>query len=263
MSLGVTVSLAVSQLFVTAGYLVGIRPEPLNGNVMRFYEGSAAVYPLEQVTVGNPYSPDSKYLEVDVTNVGLNGRDGGGLEDGHFYFYLLKSSSAIGIVASRAIYYSDVILPPGGPWSIRKLPYGHPYRVSFGGFPPAHIDSWPQPSVLFTDSQYSSAWMAMAGGLAEDWTSVSVSNWIPDNARVGDFIFQTRDRGAGVAGSCYVRSYSGQPSGILVGSTNPWAPFSFLSARVRVNSAGQIEYKCSHGSKLYIQVRGYSMTEPS
>ena len=106
--------------------------------------------------------------------------------------------------------------------------------------------------------------MALANGNGDGaWKIVSLSNWIPDNARLAHLITEVRDGGLGVAGSCYVRSYGGQPTGILVGSTSPSAPFSFLSLEIRTNSDRNIEYRCTTGSRLWIQVRGYSMTEPS
>lgn len=251
-------------LQLSGASIEGIRPEILDGHTVRFYEGSASVGGgLGLAVIPHPYSTDSTYLEVDVFKVGLNGRDGGGLEDGHFYFYVLKSDTQTGIVASRAEFYRDVILPPGGPWMARKLPYGHPYRAIFGGFPPVHVSGWPQPSMIFTGAQYSGAWMALANGVASTWAAVSLQNWIPDNARLGNFIFEVRDRGQGLAGSCYVRSYGGQNTGVLVGSTSPLSPFAFLSIELRTNSNREIEYKCTAGVRLFIQVRGYAMTEPS
>ncbi len=146
---------------------------------------------------------------------------------------------------------------------MRKLPYGHPYRAAFGGFTPVHIDAWPQPTVIFTDSEYRSAWMPLVAGSALDWTSVDVTPWVPDNARLGHFIFETRDGGVNTAGSCYVRSYGGQTVGLLVGSSSPTTQSAFMSAPLRLDSTGHLQYRCAAGSRLYIQIRGYSMTEPS
>ena len=254
----------VLSLQLSSAFLTGIRPEVFDGHTMRFYEGAASVGGGTDVAVFYyPHSPTSTYLEVDIYNIGLNGRDGGGLEDGHFYFYLLKSETETGIVASRAESYSGVIEPEGGPWLVRKLPYGHPYRAAFGGFPPVHISGWPQPSIIFTDSQYGGPWMALANGAATAWTTVPMTNWIPDNARLGNFIFEVRDARLGKAGSCYVRSYNGQATGILIGSTSPMSPFSFMAIELRVDSSRNIQYRCTPGVALYIQVRGYAMTEPS
>ena len=257
---------ASSQVVLTGEYIVGMRPEPVDGHTMRIYSGSAAVYSatgIEQAIIPWPYPSSTHYLDLDVNVVGINGRDGGGLEDGHFYFYVLKSATQTGVIASRAIYYSQLILPPGGPWAVRKLPFGIPYRAAFGGFPPAHIDSWPQPSILFTDAQYGDPWLAIFGGRATSWTPISLEAWIPDNARVADLIAEVRDARVNIQGSCYIRSYGGQPTGILIGSTSTASPFAFQSVRIRTNSHRFIEYRCSAGSGLNIQVRGYSMTEPS
>lgn len=261
-------ALAAAQAALTTpapSLLSGIRPEVVGGNVMRFFDGVAVDSSGHaQITVSR-FHDTASYLQVDVTTVGLNGRDTGGLEDGHFYFYLLRSAStnAVGIVASRSMTYGGVVQPAGGPWAMRKLPYGHPYRATFGGFTPVHVDGWPQPTVIFTDSEYRAAWMPLAGGVATDWTFVDTSPWIPDNARLGHFIFETRDAGHSTAGSCYVRSYGGQSIGLLVGSSSPTTQSAFMSAPLRVDSAGRLQYRCSAGSKLFIQIRGYAITEPS
>jgi hypothetical protein len=247
------------------GFLAGIRPEVVSGNVMRFFDGVATDSAGTTQISLTRFHDTGVYMQVDVTTIGLNGRDTGGLEDGHFYFYLLRSLSTgtVGIVASRSISYSGVFPPSGGPWLMRKLPYGHPYRAAFGGFTPVHIDAWPQPTVTFTDGEYSTAWMPLVGGTAQDWTLVDMTPWVPDNARLGHFIFETRDAGYSTAGSCYVRSYGGQPVGLLVGSSSPTTQSAFLAASLRLDSSRHLQYHCTPGSRLFIQIRGYSMTEPA
>jgi hypothetical protein len=245
------------------GLLQGLRPEVVSSTVMRFHDGVATdALGTTQIAVTR-FRDTHAYLEVDLAHVGLNGRDTDSFEEGHYFFYLMRSlrDNAVGIVASRADAYGGVTQPPGGPWVMRKLPYGHPYRAEFGGFAPVHVDAWPHPTVIFTDSEYSGTWMALLAGGAQDWEDVDVSRWIPSNARLGHFIFETRDAGHRAPGACFVRSYGGQPVGLLVGESMPRAPSALLSAAVRISSAQRLQYRCSRGSRLLIQVRGFSITE--
>ena len=245
------------------GLLQGLRPEVVSSTVMRFHDGVATdALGTTQIAVTR-FRDTHAYLEVDLARVGLNGRDTGSFEEGHFFFYLMRSlrDDAVGIVASRAESYGGVTQPPGGPWMMRKLPYGHPYRGEFGGFAPVHVDAWPHPTVIFTDSEYSAPWMALLSGGAHDWEDVDVSRWIPGNARLGHFVFETRDGGHRAPGACFVRSYGGQEVGLLVGESMPRTPSALFSAAVRISSAQRLQYRCSRGSRLSIQVRGFSLTE--
>lgn len=111
------------------GYLHGLRPEVASGTVLWFHDGTATdALGNTQIAVTR-FRDTHAYLQVDLSFVGLNGRDSPhALDDGHFDFYLLRSLSnnAVGIVASRAQTYGGVIPPAGGPWLMRKLPYGIP-----------------------------------------------------------------------------------------------------------------------------------------
>src|SRR6266704_1992820 len=82
------------------GYLHGLRPEVASGNVLWFHDGTATdALGNTQIAVTR-FRDTHAYLQVDLAIVGLNGRDTAHpLDDGHFFFYLLRSlaNNAVGI----------------------------------------------------------------------------------------------------------------------------------------------------------------------
>lgn len=206
----------------------------------------------------------STTLLVDMATVGVNGLDTGSPTNGHDYFvYIIENAQGtVAAVISHSITYGGVVLPAGYT-HVRKLRFGFVYNTTRGGIPNFHASHWPMPFVRFTDAQYSAAWMPLAAGKASTWTKLDLSNYLPDNARLVALAVSVRYNN-GSAGSGYLRSYSGQPTGILAGSASPGSPFpGQMTLDLRTDSTRKIEYKTTGDVDMYIQILGYSMTEPS
>ncbi len=208
-------------------------------------------------------------LQVDLTRLGLNGRDAGTLPNsvGDWYIYLLGdpgNTQSTAAVASRSITYGGVDLSniPSNLTRMRKLPFGFIYNPAWDGIPNFHI---PVSGSFFTytDSEYAAPWIALANGTAQSWTDVDLSNYIPDNARVAYIKTEVRDGGINAGGSGYLRSYQGQTTGVIAGSSTPAMSSSFSNHFIRVDSLRKLQYKVTGGSSLFITVLGYHMTEPS
>ena len=236
--------------------LSGCQPDKVSRNVIRIAAGVIGdTRGLEAFIL-----PARREVNLDVN--GPWGLDTGAPAIGDLFLYVIRNDATgeKAVIASRGKYASTVSYPIG--WSFfRKLPWGCVYNPAWDGIPNFHLAHWPAPYIRFTDSQYAAPWIALAGGGASEWSQIDLSPWLPDNARLAEINCEVRF-GSGSAGSAYIRSYGGQPTGLLVGAANPWSG-AFSTQRLRVTSDRKIEYRVTGGARLYIYVLGYCMTEPS
>lgn len=237
--------------------LAGCEPEKLSTNVFRMGKG----YIFDSSGTTGFEFPN--YTDVDLTTQGLNGLDvAGGPQNGDLFIYLISDGlGSFGFLASAEKFAGDVTLPVG--FAIqRKLPFGVVYASSRDGIPNYHLAHWPRPFVTLTDAESTSAFCALAAGSDTSWTDVDLTAWMPDNARLAYLSVQTRYL-SGTA-SAYIRSHSGQTTGILVGSVSASSAYQNNTQFIRVTSERKIQYKLNaSGGRLYIYVHGYCMTEPA
>lgn len=239
--------------------LFGCEPEKLSTNVLTIRPGVISEY----------YGYDSlEFLtsnQINLATNGLWGLDTGTITSGdEVYIYAIKNYTTgdYGLIASRSRFMGGIVYPSGYQF-VRKLPFGFIYNTFWDGIPNYHLSHWPQPNIRFTDAEYSSLWMPVFGGSATTWTNINLGDWVPDNARVAYILSQVRYN-SGTAGSGYIRTYSGQTTGLLVGSASPGSPFPGQTfTPIRVDSLRRMQYKVTGNVQMYIQVLGYDMTEPS
>jgi hypothetical protein len=241
-------------------FLAGMEPDKYSARVIDINPGSVAEF------YGSALFNFPAENKVNLDSVGLWGIDKLPLiEGGDLYLYIAwnQATADYAVIASQSTFQGGVTLPTG--YSIaRKLPWGVVYRSAWGGIPNFHLAHWPSPEIRFTDSEYSALWTALSAGTSAVWTDVDLSAWLPDTARMAYIQVETRYIRGGPAGSTYVRSYGGQPTGIIVGSVNPGSEFSNGGAfHIRVDSTRKLQYLANPGTMLFIRVLGYSMTEPS
>lgn len=241
-------------------FIGGMDPEKLSTNVLRFYNGCCA-----NVDGNKIYSIAGNHLDVTMTNTGVNGRDAQyALVNGSYWSPIViarDSDDELAITMSSGGGWSEITLPTGYHF-VRKLPFSFVYSSYWDGIPNFHLSYWPKPHIRFTDAQDAAPWVALANGQASSWTNVDMAPWLPDAARVVHLIAGARYID-GSAGSAYLRSYDAQTTGINVGSVSPGSPFAGLSTHIRVDSLRRLQYKCTGNARLYLQVIGYDMTEPS
>lgn len=236
--------------------LSGLEPDKYSTNVLNINRGHL----FEQVSNSILEFNDS---QINLSNNGLWGLDTGSPSNGELYVYALKNvtSGDYGLIATKQKYEGDVTCPSGYQ-VVRKLPWGVMYNTAWDGIPDFHLAHWPSPLITLTASESSSNWCALAAGSAQAFTDVDLSSWIPDNARMAFISCQTRYSSA--TGSAYVRSYATQTTGQLVGSVTANCAYQNMTTMIRVTSDRKIQYKNnSSGSRLYIYVLGYCMTEPA
>ena len=199
---------------------------------------------------------------VDLGQIGcLNGADAV-IVPGDLFLYAIHSDTEAGFLASQSKIAGGVTVPAGFTLC-RKLPWGVVYSPTWGGIPDIHVTHWPSPLITLTHSEATAEYCALSIGAAEDWTDVDLSPWIPDNARLA-FLMARMKWGGGVSGSSYLRSYSEQTTGQLVGSVSSSCGFQTMTTMIRVSSTRKIQYKNnSSGAKLSLYILGYAMTEPA
>ncbi|WP_316358965.1 hypothetical protein [Devosia sp.] len=241
-------------------FIGGMDPEKMSTNVLRFYNGCCA-----NVDGNKIYKIAGNNLDVDLTTTGVNGRDPAyPLVNGSYWAPIVigrNSDDEPAIVMTGGGGWSEITLPSGYHF-VRKLPFGFVYNSAWDGIPNFHLSYWPKPHIRFTDAQDSSPWIALNAGTASTWTDIAMAGWLPDAARVVHVIASARYID-GSAGSAYLRSHAGQPTGINVGSVSPSSLYSFVATHIRVDSLRKLQYKCTGNARLYLQVIGYDMTEPS
>lgn len=219
-----------------------IQPGSLTGWDGALYERSTAAY-------------------VDLTINGATGLDTGSVSAGDLFLYAIHDATSWCFIASKAKAAGDVVVPAGYTL-IRKLPWGVIYNPAWDGLPNHHVAHWPSPMITLTDSETSGAWCALSLGTATTWTDIDLSPWIPDNARIAYISCQTKYLSA--TGSAYIRSYSGQPTGMLIGSVAANSVFQTNTQLIRISSTRKLQYQLnSPGIRLSIYVLGYCQTEPA
>ena len=201
---------------------------------------------------------------VNLASTGAWGMDTGSPANGDgIYLYLIDNGSTPAIIASKSIIIGGVTAPSG--YTVkRKLPFGIIYNSNWGGIPDFHLSSWPHGSFIrLTGAEYSSKWMPISGAASVAWKDINLSHLMPDNARLAYVMVQKRYV-SGKAGSGYLRTYSEQSTGLLVGSATVGSPQpGQLQIPIRVTSTRKIQYKTTGNVLMYLQFIGYSMTEPS
>lgn len=238
--------------------LFGCEPDKYAGNGLNVNAGSVGTF--DGAAVWDRPVQDT----VDLTHLGVGGADRVPFPAGHVYLYVLSNGAGgFGWIACPGRFESDVICPAG--WTVvRKLPFGIPYNLAWGGIADFHLTGWPLPYIRLTQAQYGSPWTVLGAAQSHGvWRTLDLSALIPDNARLADIIVEVRYV-SGQAGSGYVRSPGGSnPSGVFCGSANPGAIGNTLSLALRTDSNRQIEWMTTGDVELFITVLGYWMTEPA
>jgi len=235
----------------------GFEPDKLSTNQLIIRRGWCAS------ADGNDFAQLTTDITLDMSQVGINGLDQGLPVNGYDYFvYIVKNQSTneVGAVISHAKYYSDVVLPSGYGMH-RKLRFGFVYNSARDGIPNFHLSHWPMPFIRLTDAETSGSYCVLSNGVSSAFANISLSAFIPDNARMA--YIQCVTYSSGTAGSSYVRSYSGQLTGIMAGSSTPTDVGDRQCFNIRVTSDLKLQYKVIGGAKLSVYVLGYDMTEPS
>ncbi len=212
---------------------------------------------------GNDFAQLTELLTLDMNHVGLNGLDQGIPVNGYDYFvYVVKNEATnqIGAVISHAKYYSDVVLPVGYGMH-RKLRFGFVYNSTRDGIPDFHLTAWPMPIIRLTGAETSGKYCVLGTGFSNSFADISLSSFIPDNARMS--YVQCVTSSIGSAGSAYLRSFGGQNTGLIVGSSTPNDVQDRMCLTMRVTSDIKLQYKVTGGARLSVYVLGYEMTEPS
>lgn len=234
--------------------LNGLEPDKLSSNCLRILDGSF------YDSVNNACVSFTTRNEINLNNTGLLGLDTGSPSNGELYVYIVSNGSDYSFVASKEKFQSDVVCPVGFS-VVRKLPWGVMYNTAWGGIPNFHLTHWPRPMLTLTDSEATSKWAALGAGNATEWTTVDLSKWVPDNARLVHITCQVR--GTSGAGSAYLRSHGGQEIGQLVGSVGAGG-YNTQTVMIRVDSLRRLQYRVNSSNvQLYIYVLGYSMSEPA
>lgn len=235
----------------------GFDPGKLSTNQLILYPGWCAS------ANGQDFAQLTSQIIIDMSTNGLNGLDTGSPTNGYDYFvYIIKNESTgeVGAVISHAKYYSEVVVPSG--YTIyRKLRFGFVYNSARDGIPDYHLSAWPQPIIRLTGAETTGAYSVLSLGTASTFTDVSLAGFLPDNARMA--YVQCVTSSVGTAGSAYLRSYTAQSTGVIVGSSTPSDVQDRMCLTMRVTSDLKLQYKVTGGAKLSMYVLGYDMTEPS
>lgn len=184
------------------------------------------------------------------------------VSNGDIFIYAYRNDAGdLCFTASDSKVVGGVFVPSGST-IVRKLPWGIVYNSIWDGIPNHHVAHWPSPLITLTDSETSGAWCALSLGTATTWTDIDLSPWIPDNARIAYISCQTKYLSA--TGSAYIRSHSGQPTGMLIGSVAANSVFQANTQLIRISSTRKLQYQLnSPGIRLSIYVLGYCQTEPA
>lgn len=237
--------------------LSGFEPEKYSTNKLIISRGWCAS------ADGMSFAQLSTEIMVDLTTTGLNGLDAGTITNGYDYFvYIVKNetSGEVGAVLSHSKFYGGVVVPSGFTL-YRKLRFGFVYNSARDGIPDYHLSAWPTPIIRLTGAETTSLYQVLSAGNSASFTDVSLAGFLPDNARMA--YIQCVTSSVGSAGSAYVRSFGGQSTGLIVGSSTPSDVQDRAFLTLRVTSDLKIQYKIIGGARLSIYVLGYEMTEPS
>lgn len=235
----------------------GFEPEKYSTNLLIISRGWCASYD------GNSFAQLTTEITCDLTTVGVNGLDTGTVTSGYDYFvYIIKNETTgdVGAVVSHAKFYGDVIVPSGYTM-YRKLRFGFVYNSARDGIPDYHLSAWPMPIIRLTGAESTGAYSPLINGTASSFTDVTLAGFIPDNARMA--YVQCITSSVNTAGSAYLRSFGGQSTGVIVGSSTPADVQDRMCLTMRVTSDIKLQYKVVGGARLSLYVLGYEMTEPS
>lgn len=237
--------------------LSGFDPGKLSTNELILYPGWCASYN------GESFAQLTSQIIIDLTSNGVNGLDTGTVTNGYDYFvYIVKNETTgdVGAVASHAKFYGEVVVPSGYTM-YRKLRFGFVYNSARDGIPDFHLSAWPTPIIRLTGAETTSDYNVLNVGSSSSFVDFSLSGFIPDNARMA--YIQCITSSSGGAGSAYLRSFGGQNTGIIVGSSSPGDVQDRLCLTMRVTSDIKLQYRVIGGALLSVYVLGYEMTEPS
>lgn len=237
--------------------LSGYEPEKYSTNQLIISRGWCANFD------GMSFAQLTTEIMIDLTTTGLNALDTGVITNGYDYFvYIIKNETigSVGAVLSHAKFYSDVVVPSGYTM-YRKLRFGFVYNSARDGIPDYHLSAWPMPIIRLTGAETSGSYCVLNSGAASSFADISLAGFIPDNARMA--YVQCITSSVGTAGSAYLRSFGGQGTGLIVGSSTPADVQDRMCVTMRVTSDIKLQYKVVGGAKLSLYVLGYEMTEPS
>jgi hypothetical protein len=226
----------------------GFEPEKYSTNQLIISRGWCAS------SDGNYFAQLTSEIMINLLSTGLNGLDTGVITNGYDYFvYIVKNETTgeVGAVASHAKFYGDVVVPSGFTL-YRKLRFGFVYNSSRDGIPDYHLSAWPMPIIRLTDAETSGLYSVLGNGASSAWTDVNLSGFLPDNARMA--YVQCVTTSQGTAGSAYLRSFGGQNTGIIVGSSTPNDVGDRMCLTIRVTSDLKLQYKVIGGARLNIYV---------
>lgn len=157
----------------------GLRPDIMNATQFMVNPGSTTIWK-------NLTSNDNQDIEVqqpfvvDISTVGINGRDTGPMTDGIWYPYILynPTTNVAGAVVSKGLSPDLITFPPGYTW-YRKLCIGLPMHG--GALDLMHMAAWPQPIVsLYTPRLVGT----VMGRSTTNWQPIDLSMHKPDGARL-------------------------------------------------------------------------------
>lgn len=235
----------------------GFEPEKYSTNQLIISRGWCAS------SDGNSFAQLTTEIMLNLTTTGLNGLDTGVITNGYDYFvYIVKNETTgeVGAVVSHAKFYGDVVVPSGFTL-YRKLRFGFVYNTARDGIPDYHLSAWPMPIIRLTGAETTANYNVLANGASSLFADVSLAQFIPDNARMA--YIECITSSVGSAGSAYLRSFGGQATGLIVGSSTPADVQDRMCLTMRVTSDIKLQYKVIGGARLSIYVLGYEMTEPS
>jgi hypothetical protein len=209
-----------------------------------------------RISLGSP-------VAVNLDHIGPNGVDtAASRASGELYPYVIGNSSSgeAAIVLSNQITYGKVARPAEYD-VIRKLPWG--FVLINDKIPPFHFSGWGHPFTRLTDAGTTPRWQALAKGQSrEGFTAVSLSRWVPDNARMAYILVKAENAGGSRAGSAFLRVSARQGDGIQLGELSG-EQIAYFPLHQRINSKRELFFRTTGDVTLDIWVLGYTNTEPS
>ncbi|HYM31812.1 MAG TPA: hypothetical protein VEU47_10955 [Candidatus Cybelea sp.] len=189
-----------------AGFTIGVLDDTHlvieGGFSAMVWQGVAAGY-------GNDIIAPQNDITIDMTQIGLNGRDAGvpGTPPAGCYKIWLvynPTTNTAGAIATQTLDIRSIVFPPGFTDN-RKMMYGQP--VIAGRCLPNHAGNWPMPTIIFTDND---VLMTVVPSIpnAASWTYFDLSQYIPENSRLGLF----KGRIAGGVGSIWISPATSVPN---------------------------------------------------
>lgn len=230
------------------GFIAGLKPERYDGKTIRVLTGSCWC-----VDTGDIYEQTTNVM---VPLVGFSNYD-------EVYVWLVRNSSGtVYPIVGSWRFQGDVPVPSGGA-VVRKLPFGAIYNTACGGLPAWHLAHWPLPEVTLTEAEDTAYWQAARSLSTHDhWQEISLTRWVPDNARVALVVCIVGMKGKR-AGSAFIRSLGSEANGEKVGSANPSFDTVGGERTIRLTSTRSFYVKTIGSATITIRVKGYHQTEAS